>query len=303
MTSTLFTREHFQLHKFAYEACILFCYFAINAGINATSVLMEASRTSTTDFSLWEPIVWEYSSAFATLLLFPVIAIFLKRYPWNWQHLLKCLLALFIAGLIYSLSHVAIMVGLRELVYFFTTSAYQFADSVSSLLFELFYEARKDLWSFVFFVLLISVYRYAIGQWLGDAHRIDKRHVDEGSKPDSSHDLKSLGEMLLVRKLGKEFLIKTKDIEWAEACGNYVNLRIGEEFYPMRITMTDFTKQSSSLNIVRTHKSFAVNLNFVHSIESKSSGDAEVIMRSDKRIRLSRRYKNDFENGLASSQT
>jgi len=308
----LFSRKHFQAHKFAYEALMLFAYFTINAGINATSIIMEDSRNEHASFSFWEPIVWEYTSAYSTLFLVPIIAIFLKRFPWNWQRLMFCSAALITAGFVFSILHVSLMVGLRELIYLFANSGYDFSSSISNFLFEFFYELRKDLWSFVFFVLLICVYRYAISQWLGDAHAI-KTATTQGA---SVQTTTQLGKLLLIRKLGKEFLIKSEDIEWAESCGNYVNLRVGREFYPMRTTMSDFITKCSELNIVRVHKSHAVNLQFVHAIEPRSSGDADIIMQLssdncskvdtnnvqiEKRIRLSRRYKDNFESSLAKS--
>jgi DNA-binding LytR/AlgR family response regulator len=94
-------------------------------------------------------------------------------------------------------------------------------------------------------------------------------------------------------------LIKTKNIEWVEACGNYANLHIENEIYPMRTTMSDFILKSRRYGLIRVHRSFAVNVNRVHFIESLASGDSEVVMQSGKKIRLSRRYKIDFETLVA----
>ena len=44
-------------------------------------------------------------------------------------------------------------------------------------------------------------------------------------------------ERFLVRKLGKEFLINASEIEWLQASGNYVNLRVRGRDYPLRSTM------------------------------------------------------------------
>jgi DNA-binding LytR/AlgR family response regulator len=84
----------------------------------------------------------------------------------------------------------------------------------------------------------------------------------------------------LVKKLGKEFLVKTKNIEWVEAYGNYANLHIDNEIYPMRRTMSDFILKSRHHGLIRVHRSFAVSLNKVHFIEPLVSGDAEIVMQS-----------------------
>ena len=44
-------------------------------------------------------------------------------------------------------------------------------------------------------------------------------------------------ERFLVRKLNREFLIATDDIEWLQASGNYVNLRVAGRDYPLRSTI------------------------------------------------------------------
>ena len=42
---------------------------------------------------------------------------------------------------------------------------------------------------------------------------------------------------VLVRKLGKEFLVPVAEIEWLQAQANYVNLHVGGKAYPLRSTM------------------------------------------------------------------
>jgi two-component system LytT family response regulator len=290
-----FSKEHFQKHKFTYEMLALVCYFGINATINATTVLMEEARKASASFQVWEPFAWEYSSALATLVIFPLIAAFMRKYPWDWQTTKSSIGRYIVAALTYGALHILLMVAMREFVYLLSASDYQFSISFQHFLFEFLYELRKDVWSFCFFVAMIAIYRHMIAQWLGDAQSIS-------NKPDKQIDCQqseSLASILLVKKLGKEFLIKTKNIEWVEACGNYANLHIENEIYPMRTTMSDFILKSRRYGLIRVHRSFAVNVNRVHFIESLASGDSEVVMQSGKKIRLSRRYKIDFETLVA----
>ncbi|MFQ3192796.1 MAG: two-component system LytT family response regulator [Paraglaciecola sp.] len=289
------SKEHFQKHKFGYEMLALFCYFGINATINATSVLMEAAREINASFQVWEPFVWEYSSALSTLFIFPLIARFMRKYPWDWQKSKGSISRYIVAALGYAASHILLMVAMRECVYLLAASDYQFSNSVQHFLFEFLYELRKDVWSFCFFVAMIGVYQYIIAQWLGNAQSIS----NQSDKEFDSQETKSLASILLVKKLGKEFLIKTKNIEWVEACGNYANLHIDNEIYPMRTTMSDFILKSGQYGLIRVHKSFAVNVNKVHFIEPFVSGDGEIVMQSGIKIRLSRRYKIDFETLIA----
>lgn len=287
----LFSKEHFQKYKFVYETVALFCYLGINATINATTVLMEEARKAAESFNTWEPFVWEYTSALSTLLIFPLIAWFMRKYPWDWQATKSSIGKYIIAAICYAAMHIGLMVAMRELAYLLASGDYQFSSNLRQFLFEFFYELRKDVWSFCIFAAMISIYRYTIVQWLGDAQSI----TDKPDQATNDHPPDSLANILLVKKLGKEFLIKTKNIEWVEACGNYANLHIAGEIFPMRTTMSEFILKSSNYGLVRVHKSFAVNINKVHFIEPLPSGDGEVVMQSGKKIRLSRRYKIDFE--------
>jgi len=285
------SKDYFQKHKFGFEALALFCYLGINSTINATTELMEEARELSASFQAWEPFVWEYSSGLATLLIFPLIVWFMRKFPWDWQTTISSISRYIFAAVTYGSMHLSLMVAMREFAYLLTESDYQFATGFQQFLFEFLYELRKDVWSFCLLVGLIAIYRFVIAQWLGDAQSISNK----SDKEIASQGRDSLASILLVKKLGKEFLIKTKNIEWVEACGNYANLHLGNEVYPMRITMTEFINKSHSYGLIRVHKSFAVNVNWVHCIEPLTSGDAEVGMQSGKKIRLSRRYKVEFE--------
>ncbi|MFC4699899.1 LytTR family DNA-binding domain-containing protein [Glaciecola siphonariae] len=289
-----FSKIHFQQHKTVYEASALCCYFAVDATVNATTVLMEDARQLTPSFESWEPFVWEYSSAFSSFLIIPFIAWFMRQYKWDWHSFKVSLLRYILAAIVYSVLHVSLMVSMREFAYSFTSSNYDFAHSIQALFFELFYELRKDLWSFCFFVAMIAIYRFLTSQWLGDASPL----TEQANTNASANNTETLASLLLVKKLGKEFIVKSKYIEWVEACGNYANLHVQSQLYPMRITLSDLVDKGSALGLVRTHKSFAVNINYVDSIETLSSGDAEIIMHSGKKIRLSRRYKEGFESSI-----
>ncbi len=282
----LFTKLHYQNNKTSYETFTLFVYFFINAGINSTSVLMESKRDGVANLADWEPFVWEYSSALSSLLLLPLVAIFMAKYPWQWKQPKLSSLQYLTAAVVFSMAHVVGMVVFREVSYQFSSLEYDFAKSTSELSYELIYELRKDVWSFCSFVILISVYRQIIVQWLGDASCIDDTTATNSSK---------LTKHLLVKKLGKEFLIKTEQIEWMQSAGNYVNLHIGDQVYPTRSTLAEFVNSDTTNSLCQIHRSFAINLNFVHCIEPLASGDAEITMLSGQTLRLSRRFKDSLK--------
>jgi len=282
--------QHFQKYKLGYEIGLLFCYFFINNTLLATSVIMEAQRNYTElPFQVWEPFVWEYSSALSALLLFPVMFLLLKKVPFRWQAIKRSLLYYFLASVVFSLSHVFLMVSMREVSYFVMSGNYDFGD----IWFELFYEYRKDLWSFIFFIIFIQAYNFIICRLQGEANPVAQSE-DESENDSESSNI----DRLLVKKLGKEFIIKIDDVEWLESAGNYVNLHIKGRIYPLRTTLTNLIEKITDKGFSRIHRSHAINLDYVESITPLSSGDSEVKLLNGKILNLSRRYKESFKERL-----
>ena len=275
---------HFLRYSSQYGAILLMVYILINNTINATSDIMEAQRDGVLPFQLWEPFVWEYSSALSTLILVPGVIFLLKYQPFNFQAITRLICLYFFASIVFSVLHVAIMVALRKLVYWSQASSYDFG----LLWYEFLYEYRKDVWGFLFFIMAIKGYQYLIGQLKGEAHVLQQ--TEESVKPQF--------ERLLVRKLGKEFIIKVIDVEWLESAGNYVNLHIGGRIYPLRATLTKLSEQLEPHGFCRIHRSHAVRLDAISSITPIQSGDSEVTLNSGKKLNLSRRYKEQFKGLL-----
>lgn len=279
--------EHFQKYKHGYEAFILISYFLINGTLLATSEIMEAQRENAImPFAFWEPFVWEYSSAIGTLVLIPFIFMLLQKVPFNWQAIKYSLWQYFIAASVFSLLHVAMMVGLRKLAYFTVERSYDFG----LLWFELLYEFRKDLWSFIFFIIFLQGYKFILSRLQGEANPVAQSEA-ESERCEENNNI----DRLLVKKLGKEFIIKITDVEWLESSGNYVNLHIDGRIYPTRATLTELSEQIESKGFCRIHRSHAINLNYVESITPLSSGDSEVKLINGKSLSLSRRYKDRFK--------
>ena len=277
---------HYQKYKRRYEIAILCCYFFINSLILATSVIMEKQRQDQAlPFQMWEPFVWEFSSAISVLLLFPALVFFLRKAPINWQALPQTLAYYFIASIIFSVCHVSLMVAMREAVYLVMGGNYDFGN----VGYEFFYEYRKDLWSFISFIVFIKGYQFILSRLHGEAN------------PVAQSEDEIIGQnfdRLLVKKLGKEFIIKVEDVEWLESAGNYVNLHINGRIYPTRATLSKLVEQISAKGFCRIHRSHAVNLEHIESITPLSSGDSEVKLSTGKVLNLSRRFKDSFKEQL-----
>ncbi|MGP9799571.1 LytR/AlgR family response regulator transcription factor [Rheinheimera sp. NSM] len=283
---SLFAR--FDRHPQLFSYLLLAAYFFVNAAINASSVWMEHNRSSNNTLQLWEPIVWEYSSAVSTLLLCPLFFRWFSRHPLQLTGIRRQLLLHLFGSLVFSVCHVAIMVGLRELIYYWHGWNYNFGP----LLREFFYEYRKDAWGYLFFLLGYQLAQFVYSRIKGEAHQLDNAE-------DSAATLSlKAPEHFLVKKLDKEFLIRVDDIEWLEASGNYVNLHSKGRIYPLRATLSNTLTQLSSKGFSRIHRSLAVNHNAIDSISYDSSGDGDILLKSGQQLALSRRYKEAFRTAL-----
>jgi len=273
--------KHFQKYQLSYMLGAFGVLWFINAVTLATSRIMEeyARDTSTLPFQFWEPFVWEFSSAIFILILVPALSALLQSRLLSWHSPLKSIMVLIGASLIFSLVHVVGMVLARELIYFLAGSNYQFG----SVWFGFFYEYRKDFVTFFLLLCSIKGYRYIESRLQNEANLIQY----EGAEPQAI-------DRILVKKLGREFIVKVDEVEWFESSGNYVNLHVGNSVYPIRNTMAAMALTLEINGFCRIHRSFAVKLSQVKSIESDNNGAGNVELLNGKSLPISRRYRDDL---------
>jgi hypothetical protein len=258
--------------------------YALHAWVNSLSVLSDYHRLNIA-IDAWKPIVWESSSHLIGLMLIPAILSFDRYLSQQTRQLQKIALGHLLFSVVYSVCHVAGMVFIRQLSYSVVDDSYDFGHWFS----EWIYEYRKDVVSYVELIIVIYAYRFIISRLRGEATVI--------SVGENSLELQR-PERFLVRKIGKEFIIRVKDIDWIEAAGNYMNLNLDSRSYPLRETMAGLESKLDPTQFVRIHRSTIVNLDKVASINPLDSGDYEVTLSCGKVLRLSRRYRDNLKQQL-----
>ncbi len=125
-------------------------------------------------------------------------------------------------------------------------------------------------------------------RWQGEASLLDA--------PDEGPPLEPVErpERFLVRKLGREFLVAASDIEWLQAAGNYVNLRVRGHDYPLRSTIAGIEAKLDPGRFARIHRSYLVNLDQIVSIEPLETGDARIHLKDATVLPCSRRHRADL---------
>ena len=272
--------QRYQPWRRSLEIAFWVCSYVAGAIANSITVNMDVRRLQL-DFSAWQPVVWETSSAVVALALVPGMVWFTRRWPLHlgdWKRMLPVHL---LGSLAWSGLHVIGMVALRKAAYAMQGDHYDFG----TWWWEFGYEYLKDIRSYAGIVLTIEGYRFLMRRLQGEASLL--------SAPDEGLPVEPLDrpERFLVRKLGREFLVAANDIEWLQASGNYVNLRVRGHDYPLRSTIGGIAEKLDPARFVRVHRSHIVNLDQVASIEPLDTGDARVHMKDGSNLPCSRTYR------------
>jgi len=267
-------------HRRLFEVGFWVLFFGLQATINSVIVNMDVDRVRL-DFARWEPWVWEWSSNLVLMALVPVILAIEARFPLRYGELRRSVGAHVLGSIAVSVLHVVGMVALRHLAYGLLGGRYDFGYWPR----ELAYEYLKDWRTYATVLLIVAAYRLLLLRLQGEARLLDEPDDGPPVEPVARPD------RFLVRKLGKEFLIAASEIEYLQASGNYVNLRVRGRDYPLRSTMAALEPRLDAARFVRVHRSYIVNLDCLLEIEPLDTGDARLSMRDGTKVPCSRRYR------------
>ncbi len=232
-------------------------------------------------------LVLEITSHAALAIAAPLI-IWFDRYATisaaTWR---RSLLAHAGFSVVFSLVHVVLMYWSRIVVYGLFDIRYHW----DSWPLQFFYEYLKDFRTYLLIIALVYLYRFIIRRLQGEAGFL--------SEGDDGADEEPLSDRFLVKKLGREFLVRLDDIDWIESSGNYVNLHVGNKVYPLRGTMTGINDRLASRGFQRVHRSAIVNLDRVSEIVAFETGDGEARLVTEATIPVSRRFRKELRERLA----
>lgn len=105
-------------------------------------------------------------------------------------------------------------------------------------------------------------------------------------------------ERLVIKSGGRVFFLRTEEIGWIEAAGNYVRLHAGGEEHLLRETMSKLEEQLDPGKFLRIHRSTIVNLERIQELQPAFHGDYVVLLRDGTRLTLSRSYRDKLQEIL-----
>jgi two-component system LytT family response regulator len=103
---------------------------------------------------------------------------------------------------------------------------------------------------------------------------------------------------LIVKSSGRLFFLRTEDIDWVEAAGNYVRLHVGQEGHLLRETMASIEARLDAELFFRIHRSHIVNIERIKELQPWFNGEYIVILRNGMKLTLSRGYRERLQERL-----
>jgi two-component system LytT family response regulator len=98
-------------------------------------------------------------------------------------------------------------------------------------------------------------------------------------------------ERIVVKSSGRVFFIKTDEIDWIEAAGNYLKLHVGRDAHLIRETMQSIEAKLDPEKFFRIHRSTLVQIDRIKELHPLFGGDYAVILRNGTELSLSRNYR------------
>jgi hypothetical protein len=273
------TLERYLASKRTWEVLFWIVFLGIGFLSNVAIVWIEHAR-SDAGIMRWEPVVWEGTSIAVQGLLIPLILRFDAWFPIALDSWRRSVPAHAVFTLVYSLLHVTLMYWSRVAIYRIhgDNSGYHWPNWWA----DFGYEYLKDFRTYILILVIVYLYRFVLRRLRGEAGFVSEGN-DEKTVP--------VTDRFLIKKLGREFLVRVDDIDWIESAGNYVNLHVDSKVYPLRETMAGIAERLDGVGFQRVHRGAVVNLNRVAEIRTRETGDGEIHLTSSVRVPMSRRYR------------
>ena len=108
-------------------------------------------------------------------------------------------------------------------------------------------------------------------------------------------------ERLVVKTGGKIFFLRTEEIDWIEAAGDYVKIHINTTEHIIRERITELELKLDPSRFLRIHRSTIVNIDRIKEMQPMFYGDYVVILRNGTQLNLSRTYREKISKLMKSS--
>ena len=101
-------------------------------------------------------------------------------------------------------------------------------------------------------------------------------------------------DRLVINTNDRVFVIRTEEIDWIEAEGNYVRIHFGKGSSLLRETLSHLASQLDPRKFPRIHRSQIVNIDRIQELQPWSHRDYRIILRNGTQLALSRTYRDQL---------
>lgn len=98
------------------------------------------------------------------------------------------------------------------------------------------------------------------------------------------------GDRILLKSSGEIFFLKTGEIDWIEAEGDYMKFHVNGRTHLMRETMARLEARLDPKRFIRIHRSTIVNIDRLRKLSPSFAGEYAVILHDGTKLKLSRGY-------------
>ena len=122
-----------------------------------------------------------------------------------------------------------------------------------------------------------------------------RQHLSTRKAPGSPEAAPTRRERLVIKSSGRIYFVRTLEIDWCEAAGNYVRLHVGQQTHLVRGTMGHIESQLDPAQFVRVHRSTIVNVDRIQELRSSFNGEYVILLHDKTRLTLSRGYRDGLQ--------
>ena len=108
-------------------------------------------------------------------------------------------------------------------------------------------------------------------------------------------------QRLAVKSCGRVIFLKSAEVEWIEASGNYVSLHAGRETYLSRTTMNSLELKLDPQQFARIHRSAIVNLDSIKELLPWFHGEQVAVLKNGTRLTVGRVFREQLSKLLRTS--
>ena len=105
-------------------------------------------------------------------------------------------------------------------------------------------------------------------------------------------------DRIVVRSAGRVVFVRTLDIDWIEAAGDYVNLHVGKKSWLLRETIGEMERRLEPTGFRRIHRSTIVNTERIGELHALDNGEYHLVLRDGTQLKLSRSHRHQLHGLL-----